>query len=217
MSRSTGDASIDALYTARQRTVDFVDVPELGLLVLDGHGAPESEAFTEAVQALHTVSYTAHFAVQKATGTAPRLMPLQAQWWVAGTEDMAVMRRIAAGTASVAESDRDRWSWRAMIAQLPPIDEAVVEQAVATARARMAAGPLAGLRYERWAEGPSAQLLHVGPYATESASIAILHQAIAGHGARPHGRHHEIYLGDPRLADPDRLRTILRQPIEPAS
>ena len=75
---------------------------------------------------------------------------------------------------------------------------------------------LARLEYIRWAEGRCAQLLHIGPYAAEAPSIASLHEAIAEAGYRPRGRHHEIYLGDPRRSAPEKLRTIIRHPVEPA-
>jgi hypothetical protein len=61
----------------------------------------------------------------------------------------------------------------------------------------------------------SAQILDIGPYDTELASIVARHKAIAEHGSTPRDRHHEIYLGDPRTAAPEKLRTILRQPIQP--
>src|SRR6185503_6239669 len=64
-----------------------------------------------------------------------------------------------------------------------------------------------------FSEGRAAQLLHLGPYAAERGSIERLHEAIAAAGFMPVGRHHEIYLGDPRRAAPDRLKTILRQAI----
>ena len=100
--------------------------------------------------------------------------------------------------------------------QLPPIDAAMIEQAIIEAEAKKDSPSLSALRYERWAEGPSAQIMHIGPYSAEPASIVALHKAIAEHGSQPRGRHHEIYLGDPRTSAPERLRTILRQPIEPA-
>ncbi|MFI5041069.1 MAG: hypothetical protein ACHQNA_04350 [Acidimicrobiales bacterium] len=212
--RTTGDPSIDALYKVRKGVVECVDVPELGFVMVDGDGAPGGAAFTDALQALYSVSYGAHFALKKAAGEAPRVMALEALWWVEGAEAQATMERIAAGKAGMEESDRDQWRWRAMIVQLPPIDERLVEQAVAEAGAKKDLAALDTLRYERWAEGPSAQIMHIGPYATESVSIVALHKAIADHGSHPRGRHHEIYLGDPRTAAPEKLRTILRQPIE---
>lgn len=215
--KSTGDPLIDALYAVREGRVQFVNVPEFGFAAIDGEGAPGGEAFSSALQALYSLSYGAHFAVKKATGEAPRVMALEALWWVEGADQQAVMERIALGTAGTDESSRDDWRWRAMIMQLPPIDDAVIERAIAEAMAKKDMPALKAVRYQRWAEGPSAQILHVGPYSTEQTSVVELHKAIADHGSRPRGRHHEIYLGDPRTSAPDRLRTILRQPIEPAS
>ncbi|WP_187270564.1 GyrI-like domain-containing protein [Lacisediminihabitans profunda] len=211
MAKSTGFAELDALLTARKGHVDFVDVPELAFLSIDGTGAPDGQQFQAALRALYAVSYGAHFLVKKQTGAAPRVMPLEALWWMEG-----VTGEQLAHPESFPESDRDAWRWRAMIAQLPPIDEAVVRHATEQARAK-GGGAIDALRFERWAEGPSAQIMHVGPYSTESTSIAALHAGIAAHGSRPRGRHHEIYLGDPRSAAPERLRTILRQPVEPAA
>jgi len=84
------------------------------------------------------------------------------------------------------------------------------------ARAKLSEPHASNLRVETFAEGRAAQLLHVGPYAAERPSIERLHEAIATAGFMPAGRHHEIYLGDPRRAAPDRLKTILRQPISGA-
>jgi hypothetical protein len=115
----------------------------------------------------------------------------------------------------MAGTDRDRWRWQAMIMQPEPIDAGMVAAALAQARAKKPSPELERLHYQRWAEGRCAQLLHVGPYAREGPSIVRLHQAIAAARYRPRGRHHEIYLGDPRRSAPDKLRTILRHPVEP--
>jgi hypothetical protein len=213
--KSTGDPAIDALYKVRAGKVDFVDVPELGFVVIDGAGAPGGDAFSSALQALYAVSYGAHFALKKASGEAPRVMALEALWWVEGADAQATMERIAMGAASMAESDRSQWHWRAMIMQLPPIDDRMIDQAITDANAKKDLAALDAVRYERWVEGPSAQIMHIGPYASEATSIVALHQAIGAHALRPRGRHHEIYLGDPRTSAPERLRTILRQPVEP--
>jgi hypothetical protein len=209
---TTGDPAIDALYRARAGNVDIIDVPELAFVVIDGVGAPEGDAFMCALQALYSVSYGAHFALRRTTGTAPRVMMLEALWWIEGEDAAAAMARLASG-ATVDDDQRERWCWRAMIMQLPPIDGAVIAGAVESAARTHPNGALTALRYERWAEGPSAQTLHVGPYSAEGPTIAALHHAIAERGSQPRGRHHEIYLGDPRTSSPDKLRTILRQPI----
>ncbi len=209
-----GDPLIDALYTARKDLVDFVAVPELGYAVVEGSGAPGDAAFTDAIQALYAVSYGAHFAVRKATGDAPRVMPLEALWWIEGVDAEQAMARIAAQGSLPGDAGRNRWRWRAMILQLPPVDEQLVKQAAEEAMAKRANPALDRLHYQTWAEGLCAQTLHVGPYSAEPATIESLHRAIVDQGLRPSGHHHEIYLGDPRRSAREKLRTILRQPLE---
>ena len=214
--KTTGFPEVDALYKVRKGKVDLVDVPELGFAMVDGKGAPDDQAFADAIQALYSVSFGADFALKKAHREAPRVMALEALWWVEGPEAQEAMRRIAAGQASMGSSDRTDWRWRVMIAQLPPLEETIIDEAIIEAKAKKSIEALDLIRFERWAEGPSAQILHIGPYATEQLSVIALHKAIADSGLRPRGRHHEIYLGDPRKSAPEKLRTILRQPVEPA-
>lgn len=185
------------LYRARKGTVDIVDVPELGYVAVDGTGAPADAAFADAVAALYAVSYGAHFVAKKLFGEAPKVMPLEGLWW---------------GATSWTDADRSSWHWRAMIMQPEPIDADIVAAAVEGARHK----PLPALelvRFEQWTEGRCAQILHVGPYSAEGPTVAHLHEAIANAGYRLRGHHHEIYLGDPRRSAPEKLRTILRQPV----
>jgi hypothetical protein len=185
---------LESLYRARRGIVEVVDVPDLALLVVDGAGPPDGPEFTDAVETLHAVSYGAHYIVRRQRGDAPRVMPLEALWDPPGDGP---------------------WAWRALMVQPPPVDAAVVAEALDRARRRPPPA-LDRVRLERWEEGRSAQLLHVGPYASEDPSIDLLHREVAALGLRPHGRHHEIYLDDPRSSRPERLRTILRQPVQPA-
>jgi hypothetical protein len=207
-------SDLTALYKGRQGRVDILDVPELGCLAVSGRGGPDDTEFTEAVEALYAVSYAAHFLVKKEHGEAPKVMPLEAQWWVDDPAQQDLVVAVAHGRATMADSDRALWRWRALIVQQPPIDEETVARAVEQVR-RKQLPALDRLRFERWEEGRCAQVLHVGPYAAEAPTIALLHEAIAAAGYRPHGRHHEIYLGDPRRSAPERLRTLLRHPVEP--
>jgi hypothetical protein len=212
--RTTGDPRIDALYAGRRGRVDFVDVPELGYAAVDGTGAPDGPAFAHAIGALYAVSYGAHFALKKTGAEAPRVMPLETLWWVEGADAQRTMELIGAGEAEMAASDRSSWRWRALIVQLDPLDEDAIQEAIAAATAKGDAA-VGEVRHLRWAEGRCAQVLHVGPYAAEQPTIVALHSAIAGHGDEPIGRHHEIYLGDPLRSAPDKLRTLIRQPVRP--
>lgn len=213
---TTATTGLSRLYRARAGVVDFVDVPELGYVVVDGYGAPGDGEFALAIQAIYGVSYAAHFLVKKREGEAPRVMPLEALWWVDDEGQQDIMAAVAAGTASPQDSDKRLWRWRALLMQPEPIGAADIEAAVDAARRKSPGAALDALRYLRWSEGLVAQVLHVGPYASEAPTIARLHDAIAAAGYRPRGHHHEIYLGDPRRSAPERLRTILRHPVEPA-
>jgi hypothetical protein len=203
----------DEFYRARRGVVDFLDVPEMSFLVVRGVGAPEAGAFADAVQALFSVSYAAHFIVKKQLGEPTKVKPLEALWWVEDPELQRRVEAVATGHGDMSKSDRAAWRWQAMVMQPAPIDDETIAAAIEQAR-RKSTLSLDDVRFESWCEGPSAQVLHVGPYADEAPTIAWLHAAIRSAGYRPRGRHHEIYLGDPRRSAPEKLRTILRQPID---
>ena len=215
MTTTTLAPALEALYKARRGRVDVVDVPGMAFVVVAGRGDPEGADFMAAMQALYAVSYGAHFLLKKSAGQAPRVMPLEAQWWVDDAGHQRSVEAVAQGEGTMADTDRDSWRWQAMIMQPDPIDAAVVAEAVEQVRTKDLAA-LDRVTFLEWEEGRCAQLLHVGPYAEEAPSLRALHEGIAAGGLRPRGRHHELYLGDPRRSAPERLRTILRQPVESA-
>ena len=187
-------------------------MPEFGYVAVDGRGDPNGPEFADAVQALYSVSYGAHFLIRKQHGEAPRVMPLEGLWWADDPEQQDIITAAALGNASMADLDRTSWRWQAMIMQPDPVAQDTIAEAIEQAPAKSLPA-LGRLRYQRWEEGRSAQILHIGPYTAEGPTIVRLHQGIAAAGYRARGRHHEIYLGDPRRAAPERLRTILRHPI----
>jgi hypothetical protein len=203
-----------ALYKGRRDRVDIIDVPELGHLSITGSGDQNSPEFAAAVQALYGVSYAARSLVRRERGEAPKAMPLEALWWEDESTRWDLLLAIAADAVRLPESDRSRWQWQAMIVQPKLIDEQVVTDALEVVR-RKAVPAVELVRYDRWQEGLCAQILHVGPYTGEGAAIDRLHHRITANGYRAHGRHHEIYLSDPRRTAPASQRTLIRQPIEP--
>jgi hypothetical protein len=128
------------------------------------------------------------------------VLPLEGLWWVADRSGFSSSRK-------------DHWDWTAMIRQPEEVDRALLAEAVRTATASRALAAARRLRLERFAEGRAAQVLHLGPYATAGPTIERLHAFIAEQGYAPSGKHHEIYLSDPRRAAPERLKTVVRQPI----
>ena len=189
------------LYGAK-RDPTFVEVPELQFAIVDGHGDPnEAPEYAEAVQALYSVSYTARFALKRAPdGLDYGVMPLEGLWW-------------ATDMSAFTTGDKSSWDWTMMIMQPAQVTPEVFEDARATASRKKQLAAIEQVRLEPFSEGRSAQLLHVGPYATEGPTIQRLHTFIADHGCEPVGKHHEIYLNDPSRTAPEKLRTIIRQPV----
>lgn len=203
---------IASLYKTRKGTVDFVDVPPLLFAVVQGQGDPDGPAFAGAVQALFTVSYAAHFGLKKQSGEVTKVMPLEALWWFEDPDHTEPTEAVSAGFTGLGGFARESWRWQAMMVQPEPIDEALLERAVEEARPK-GLPSLELVRFERWEEGRCAQALHIGPYADEGQTIALLDAAITAAGLKVRGRHHEIYLGDPRRSAPEKLRTLLRHPV----
>jgi len=187
--------------------VRFLDLPSRQFVMIDGVGAAGEAAFAPRMPGLYATAYGLRFALKR-RGVVERVGPLEGLWWtVDGSTDL---------DAIFGDGDRAGWRWTLMIGLPDQATEPELTAALEAARAKLTEPHASNLRIETFAEGPAAQLLHVGPYAAERSSIERLHGAIANAGFTPAGRHHEIYLGDPRRAAPDKLKTILRQPISPA-
>ncbi len=207
MTIGTGpELELRRLYRAR-RTPEFVEVPELSFLMIDGHGDPNtSERYRQAVQALYAASYTLKFALKKQRGLDYRVSPLEGLWWA---EDMTAF-------SAARKSD---WDWTMMIRQPGQVTPELVEQTAQEVAAKKQLPAAAKLRLKHFSEGSAAQVLHLGPYSAEGPTIAVLHAFIREQGRRfddPRLKHHEIYLSDPRRSAPKRLKTIIRQPVSPA-
>jgi hypothetical protein len=203
--------ALSPLYNPPRRPV-LVDVPELGYLMIDGHGAPDEAPagegadypttdFQKAFAALFPVIYTIKFGL-KPSGVVVPILPLEALWFTADDDsfDMNV--------------PPEKWGWRVLMAVSNDVTPAVFDAALAEVRRKKGnSDSLDRLRLERWREGRCAQVMHIGPYSAERPTIEGLHAFIAASGCRPRGAHHEIYLGDPRRGDPAKLKTVLRQPV----
>ena len=191
------------LYRARADDAVLVEVPRMKFLMVDGQGDPRAEDYQQAVAALYGVAYALKFMLKKARPPQDyTVMPLESLWWCQG-KPFDLERR----------SD---WRWTALILQPEFVTPRLVKDAVERVAARRANPALARVRADEFAEGPCVQMLHVGPYCEEARSIARMHAFLTANGYEPAGKHHEIYLGDPRRVAPEKLRTILRQPVRRA-
>ena len=129
---------------------------------------------------------------------------LEGLWWVESPDGKAHFSW---------SSDRDTWHWKLLMR----VPDFVTEGQVVAERARAVkkkGGRCGDVSLERIDEGKCVQVMHVGPFSTEAADIEAMHALIAASGSTPRGHHHEIYLSDPRRVPPERLKTVLRQPME---
>jgi len=196
------------LYQPSAKHPAIVEVPDLAFLMVDGRGDPETaEPYQQALEALYSLAYTLKFTLKKDDPERDfKVAPLEGLWWA---DEVAP-------TMADLQRDRDAWNWTMMIAvpdAVTPVEVAAAREAAARKR-DLPAAPL--LRLERLEEGLAAQIMHVGPYSEEAATIERLHAFAAAEGYELRGRHHEIYLGDPRRTAPERLKTVLRHPVTPA-
>jgi hypothetical protein len=189
------------LYSASAKEVSLVDVPTMNFLLIDGEGAPSSLQYSAAIEALFTVSYTLKFMVKKREGVDFAVMPLESLWWV---DDM---------TKFSAERN-DEWKWTAMIMQPKHVTSNDFKTAVEQVHKKKNLPALFKLRFESFNEGKAAQIMHIGPYSAEGANIAKIHAFIKNSGRQLSGKHHEIYLSTPVRAAPEKLKTIIRQPMK---
>ncbi|MCG6858235.1 MAG: GyrI-like domain-containing protein [Salaquimonas sp.] len=189
------------LYQPSARAFSIVEVPKMQFAKIDGTGNPNTSAdYAHAVQWLYSVSYPLKFMSKKELQKDYGVPPLEGLWWA---DDMT----------SFTSGDKDSWKWTMMIMQPDWISGQMFAAAVDKARAKMGEPP-ASLRLETYHEGLSVQIMFIGPYAEEGPVIAQLHnEFLPAEELTENGHHHEIYLGDPRKTAPEKLKTVIRQPV----
>jgi hypothetical protein len=188
------------LFTAPKGEFATVTVPRVLYLMADGHGDPNSSPdYPRAVEALYSTAYALKFAF-KAQGRDFVVSPLEGLWSAADPSSFVARRK-------------HEWDWTMLIMVPDFVDSAAFESACERARTKLGrVSP--SLRLEALEEGLCLQALHLGSYDDEGPLLASLHDEIMTAGGYAFaGRHHEIYLGDPRKTAPEKLKTILRQPV----
>jgi hypothetical protein len=183
---------------AAKKNPVLLDVPPGRFLTAEGTGDPATEGFTRAVGAIFGVAWTVKM-TGKAAGKDFKVGALEGLWWGGGPEDGPRKRRT--------------WRWKLLLRVPDSVGAADVRRAAGVLAARGRDGT--GVRVERFAEGRAVQVLHVGPYADEPATLERLEAYARGEGLAFTGPHHELYLSDPRRTAPSRLRTILRHAVRP--
>jgi hypothetical protein len=195
------------LYMPSSKEVSLVDVPEMQFAKVDGRiEADETPAgsshFQDATGALYGISYTLKF-MSKRSEENPidyGVMALEGLW--------------STDSGAFNPTRREPWNFTLMIMQPAHVTESMFREALQKLRKKKPNPLLDSLRFEPFHEGLSMQIIHIGRYADEPRTLALMQAFAEENGYVYRGRHHEIYLGDPRKAKPEKLQTVLRQPLE---
>jgi hypothetical protein len=175
-------------------------------LMIDGKGDPSAQDFQLAVEALYSVAFTLKFWSKKHAAPAGyfeySMAPLEALWWFEGYGDMFTP-----------DIPRSEWQWTAMIRQPEFVSEGLIKEVAEEVAKKKPNPKLASARLEEFEEGCAVQIMHIGPYSAEWDNIRKMHDFMAANGYVSAGKHHEVYLGDPRRTAPEKLRTVLRHPV----
>jgi hypothetical protein len=195
------------LYNPSTKDVSLVDVPEMKFLMIDGKGDPNtSPQYQNAMETLFPVSYKVKFISKKDKSQDYVVMPLEGLWWVDDMENFSI-------------EDKTSWFWTAMIRQPEFITKKIINQAIGEVKEKKNPPAISKIRIETLKEGLSAQIMHMGPYSEEGPTVEKLHNFISEKGYKfdgsiPGQKHHEIYISDMRRTKPEKLKTIIRQPIK---
>jgi hypothetical protein len=203
MSKLDLKKELKEFYRASAKKPSIVDVPEGKFVTITGRGPPGGPAYHAALNALYSTAYTIKFKC-KAEGKDFTVMTLEGLWW---WDEPSI-------TDLADAPPREEWNWKSMIRIPDFVTEGIVEDAKKIVKEKKGIEEAEQIKLETFHEGLSAQILHIGPYSEEGPTGKRLHDFIEESGYRMRGLHHEIYMSDPRRVPPERLKTILRQPIE---
>lgn len=205
----TIDFKKDPTYKAKT-TPTIIKVPKMLFVMVDGIGAPDSGGkyeteFQKAMQAIFGIVYTIKFWDKKFTPPANydkfTMAPIEALWWMDDGSDFDMEKP-------------DDWHWTAMMRLPEFVTPEFYDEVVRTCIEQKKTDIYKKVRLEYFEEGESVQIMHVGPYSSEGPNIKRIHEYAIENGYKLIGRHHELYFGDPRRTAPEKLKTILRQPIK---
>ena len=202
MNKTDFKKTLKLLYNPPRRFVT-VDVPEMQFVMVDGHGDPNTtQDYKDAVEALYAVAYKIKFMSKKGLEKDYTVPPLEGLWWA---EDMETF----------ITRDKSQWDWTMMIMTPDWISAEFFVDAVEQVRKAKDPAAINKVQLERYNEGLSVQIMHIGSYNDEGPVLSQMHSDfIPDNGFVENGKHHEIYLSDPRRVAPEKLKTVLRQPIK---
>jgi hypothetical protein len=188
-------------YVTSKKPV-LVTMDEATYLSICGRGAPGGPQFSEKIGALYGAAFTVKMTRKFGGLQDYAVCKLEAQWWLDGER------------CDFANTPKEQWNWKLMIRTPPFVEQKELDDAVRKLIEKGKAPGADQVKLESVTEGRCVQMLHVGPYEEEGRSISAMNAFAEQQGLTFDGRHHEIYLSDPRRVAPEKLKTILRMPVK---
>ncbi|WP_409199812.1 GyrI-like domain-containing protein [Methanobrevibacter sp. DSM 116169] len=202
MSKTDFKKEFKEFYSAKKDKVSFVDVPKMKYLSIEGKGDPNtSKEYRDAIEALMSVSFKTKFIMKKEFNKDYVVMPLEGLWYADNMDDYLT-------------GNKSNWKWNSLVMQPDFVDEEHIKMAIDEVQQKKDLNSIDVLNFIKLNEGLSAQIMHIGPFKDEGPTVSKLHNEIENNDYSFNGLHHEIYLSDIRRANPEKLKTIIRQPIK---
>ena len=186
-------------YTANPKP-EIVEIEEGKFLTIKGRGAPEDQEFQQKIKAIYTIAYSIK-KICKKEGKDFVVPKLEGLWWTTEGKPFS-------------EVPRQEWRWKLLIRIPEYVTQEILEKAKQEVLKRKKMELVKGVKIEKIREGKCIQILHIGPYSTEQESLIKMRKLMEKENLVENGPHHEIYLSDPRKTPPEKLKTILRQPVK---
>ena len=187
-------------YYNAGKNPEIVEFDEANYLTIEGIGEPAGKMFVSKVEALYPLAY----GIKKICKEQDKdfgVPKLEGLWWVEGD-------------TPALEIPRNKWRWKLLI-RMPEFITKELMFSVQPVVAKKKKNELVQkIALEKMTEGKCVQIMHIGPYSTEHKTINELMAFIDANGISVNGKHHEIYLSDPRKNKPDKMKTIIRYPVK---
>jgi hypothetical protein len=190
-------------YNPSSKLVSLINVPKRNFIMADGDGNPNtSKRFQECIEALFSVSYNLKFMIKKGNLQIDYgVMPLEGLWWCDDMKEFST-------------NNKEIWKWTIMIMQPDFITESMFEEAIRVVEKKKGITIINDLSFAPFTEGESIQMMHIGPFSTEADTLEKMNTLILTDRLIRSGKHHEIYLNDFRKISPEKMKTVLRQPVK---
>jgi hypothetical protein len=203
------DGFLKSLYMGVKRTPEEIAIPPVRVIAVTGKEPPSAGPYQAAIAALYGIAYTMKMGLKYGKLPKPagyfdyRVGALETFWWASH------------GALDIANTETLRWQAWLMVPAF--VTAPLFDEARRQAVAKHPDVPYDSAALDCVNEGHAVQILHVGPYDREEPTIRTLHASAAALGLTASGKHHEIYISDPRRTAPDKLKTVIRVGVQKAT